>query len=103
MAAECTVTFVREAQQEAVLLSGIIDIQAESSFEAVMSRVSGSAVVFDFSNVSRINSMGIALILRCFKRLGSERKCAVQVRGLSQINSMLFKMSGLFMLAQEVR
>jgi len=30
MATECSVTFVREAQQEAVLLSGIIDIQAES-------------------------------------------------------------------------
>lgn len=103
MASAYTITLAREADQEVVLLSGTIDMQAETGFEDVSSRVAGPSVIFDFSSVGRINSMGIALILRCFKRLGSERNTIVLVRGLNQINSMLFKMSGVFLLAKEVR
>lgn len=88
---------------EVVHLAGVIDAQAEVRFEELQKKIEGNVVTFDFSQVGRINSMGIALILRCLKRLASERKITVQLQGLSQMNAMLFKMSGVFLLAKEVR
>ena len=103
MSATCSITLTKEAQQEVVLLAGIIDMQAEAGFDELANRIASQSVIFDFGSVGRINSMGIALLLRCFKRLSSEQKTIVLVRGLNQINSMLFKMSGVFLLAKEVR
>lgn len=103
MSATCSITLTKEAQQEVVLLAGIIDMQAEAGFDELASRITSHSVIFDFGSVGRINSMGIALLLRCFKRLSSEQKTIVLVRGLNQINSMLFKMSGVFLLAKEMR
>lgn len=103
MSATCGITLTKESQQEVVLLSGVIDMQAEAGFDDVVGRIVGQSIIFDFSSVGRINSMGIALLLRSFKRLSSEQNTIVLVRGLNQINSMLFKMSGVFLLAKEVR
>lgn len=92
----------REAQQEVIFLSGTIDGQAELSFGELQKQVSGPSLILDFSDVGRINSMGIALILRCLKHLTRERDFQVQIRGVNQINGMLFKMSGIFLMAKEV-
>lgn len=97
-----TYILAKEAQQEVAFLSGAIDNQAEPSFNELQKRVNGPSLVLDFSDVGRINSMGIALILRCLKQLTRERNLEVQIRGLNQINGMLFKMSGIFLMAREV-
>jgi anti-anti-sigma regulatory factor len=96
-----TYQLVKEAQQEVAFLSGTIDNQAEPSFGELQKRIKGPSLVLDFSDVGRINSMGIALILRCLKHLTRERKLEVQIRGLNQINGMLFKMSGIYLMARE--
>ncbi len=105
MAMEKSFSYIlaKEAGQEVAFLSGIIDNQAESSFSALQRHVSGSSLVLDFSEVGRINSMGIALILRCLKHLTRERNLQVQIRGVNQINGMLFKMSGIFLMARELK
>jgi len=93
---------VKEAGQEVAFLSGIIDSQAVPSFGELQKQVKGPALLLDFSDVGRVNSMGIALILRCLKHLTRERNLQVQIRGVNQINGMLFKMSGIFLMAKEV-
>lgn len=97
-----TYILAKEAQQEVAFLSGAIDNQAELSFNELQKRVNGPSLLLDFSDVGRINSIGIALILRCLKHLTRERNLEVQIRGLNQINGMLFKMSGIFLMAREV-
>lgn len=92
----------KDAGQEVAFLSGTIDSQAEPSFGELQKQVSGPSLILDFSDVGRINSMGIALILRCLKHLTRERDLQVQIRGVNQINGMLFKMSGIFLMAKEV-
>lgn len=92
----------KDAGQEVAFLSGTIDSQAEPSFGELQKQVGGPSLILDFSDVGRINSMGIALILRCLKHLTRERALQVQIRGVNQINGMLFKMSGIFLMAKEV-
>jgi len=96
-------TFDKGPLQETIFLSGVIDAQAEAQCEALQKQINGSSITFDFSKVGRINSMGIALILRCLKRLNSDRNINVQLQGLGQMNAMLFKMSGIFLLAKETK
>ncbi len=97
-----TYRLAQEAQQEVIFLSGAIDNQAEPSFGELQKQVSRPSLILDFSDVGRINSMGIALILRCLKHLTRERNLQVQIRGVNQINGMLFKMSGIYLMAKEV-
>lgn len=78
---------------------GNIDIQAEKELKGIPRKITKSAVRFDFSNVKRINSMGIAFLLRCFKDIKDEKKAEIILSGLSPLNSMLFKMTGIFLLA----
>lgn len=87
--------------QSTVYLSGTIDAEAATEFHILEKRIHGTAVILDFSKVGRINSMGIALILRCLKHLTTTKQTTVMVRGTNQINSMLFKMSGIYLLARE--
>jgi hypothetical protein len=46
--------------------------------------------------------MGIALLLRCFKRIKEEKRAEIKLVGLNQMNTMLFKMTGIFLLAHPV-
>lgn len=87
----------------AVRLYGNIDVHAEPHFSRLLQQVSGREVRFDFSQVGRINSMGIAVLLRTLKLLKAEKQASVKICGLNQLNSMLFKMTGVFMLASEER
>lgn len=43
--------------------------------------------------------MGIALLLRCFKRIKEEKRAEIQVLQVNATNTMLFKMTGIFLLA----
>lgn len=96
------VDFRQEPQRDSFLFRGIIDAHADRQLEEVVRRASMQTVQLDFSGVGRINSMGIALLLRSIKSLKSEKQAEVQISGLNQINSMLFKMTGIFLMAREV-
>lgn len=78
-------------------LEGTIDAHSEKLLKEIPSRVRHTRVCFDFSKAGRINSMGIALLLRCFKDIGS--RAEIRLEGLSPMHNMLFKMTGVFLLA----
>lgn len=80
-------------------LKGNIDANSESSLNEIVKKVNKSVAKFDFSNTERINSMGVALLLKCFKQLKEEKNVNIQIYGLNRMNAMLFKMTGIFLLA----
>jgi anti-anti-sigma regulatory factor len=97
------VDFKKEPQLDSFHLQGIIDAHADQHLEDVVRKVSSDIVHLDFSKVGRINSMGIALLLRSIKSMKVEKKAEIQISGLNQINSILFKMTGIFLLAREIK
>lgn len=93
----------RGAGSDTVQFHGNIDAQADRHFEDLIRQVSANRVIMDFSTAGRINSMGIALLLRSIKSIKTEKKAEISIQGLNQINTMLFKMTGIFLLASEAR
>jgi anti-anti-sigma regulatory factor len=85
---------------EVFLFSGIIDARAEHLLHSLPGLVHSGKAEFDFGDVKRINSMGIALLLRCFKRIKEEKGVELWVRNLNQVNTMLFRMTGVFQLVK---
>lgn len=83
------------------VLHGNVDVAAEAHLKELPARVSHAEVRFDFSQVGRINSMGIALLLRCLKNIRDEKRASIYLRGLNQTNAVLFKMTGIFLLATQ--
>jgi anti-anti-sigma regulatory factor len=83
-------------------LEGNIDAQSEKYFKDLPARVRCSQVRFDFVKAGRVNSMGIALLLRCFKDIRETRKAEILLEGLTPMHTMLFKMTGVFLLATPV-
>jgi len=83
-------------------LEGTIDAQSEGYFKDLPAKVRFSLVRFDFAKAGRINSMGIALLLRCFKDIREKNKAEILLEGLSPMHTMLFKMTGVFLLASPV-
>jgi len=88
---------------DTVHFHGNIDSQADTHFDDLVKSVSKRMVVFDFSSVGRINSMGIALLLRSIKSLKADKGTEISIRGESQTNAMLFKMTGVYLLAPEAK
>jgi ABC-type transporter Mla MlaB component len=82
------------------LLRGMIDIHAGARLAALPEQVTGSKVRFDFSEVGRINSGGIAHLLRCFKKIRDGGTAEITLTGLSTFHTMLFKTTGVFLLAR---
>jgi ABC-type transporter Mla MlaB component len=80
-------------------MEGTIDSHAEQLLKEIPSKVRHGVVRFDFSRAGRINSMGIALLLRCFKEIRETKKAEIKLDGLTQMHNMLFKMTGVFLLA----
>lgn len=78
---------------------GNIDIHASNHFQALPDNVVKSMVKLDFSQVGRINSMGIALLLRCCKKIKVEKKAEILLTGVNTMHTMLFKTTGVFLLA----
>ena len=85
------------AEHDYFALEGTIDAHSEGLLKDIPGKVRTARVRFDFSKAGRINSMGIALLLRCFKEI--REKAEIRLEGLSQMHSMLFKMTGVFLLA----
>lgn len=79
---------------------GNIDAQAEAQLKELPRRIQRQVVKFDFSKTGRINSMGIALLLRCLKTIKEEKKADIRLVELNPTNTMLFKMTGVFFLAE---
>jgi anti-anti-sigma regulatory factor len=89
----------RDLPHDLFHMEGTIDVQSERLLKEIPQEVREGLVRFDFSRAGRINSMGIALLLRCFKEIRETKKAEIQLQGLSQMHTMLFKMTGVFLLA----
>jgi anti-anti-sigma regulatory factor len=84
-----------------VELIGNITSETDRHFEELLQKISSNRVVMDFSKTGRINSMGIAILLRTIKSIKTDKKAEISIMGLNQINTLLFKMTGIFLLASE--
>ena len=78
---------------------GTIDAHAETQLKDLPLKVQRPLVKFDFSKTGRINSMGIALLLRCLKTIKDEKKAEILLIQPNPMNTMLFKMTGVLLLA----
>jgi anti-anti-sigma factor len=78
---------------------GIIDSHSEPHFEAMVQKITGKRVVMDFSNTTRINSMGIAILLRSIKSIKADKKSEIAIIGENSTNALLFKITGLYTLS----
>jgi len=90
---------IRDQSLDYFVFQGNIDIHAETCFKEIPVLIEKTIVKLDFSQVGRINSMGIALILRCFKKIRDDKKAEILLTGLNTIHTMLFKTTGVFLLA----
>jgi len=82
-----------------VNLSGTIDYEAGNYLEDLPQMIERPRIHMDFSKVGRINSMGIAFLLRCFKKIHDDKGTEISLTGLNSMHTMLFKMTGVFLLA----
>jgi anti-anti-sigma factor len=89
----------KDSMGDNIRFFGNIDSFAEQSFEELLRQITGKRVVMDFSDTVRINSMGIAILLRSIKSIKDEKKAEVTVIGENKTNAMLFKITGIYMLA----
>jgi ABC-type transporter Mla MlaB component len=80
-------------------LHGNIDATAEALLKHLPRQVHRPVVKLDFSKTGRINSMGIALLLRCLRTIKEEKKAEIRLIRPSAMNTMLFKMTGMLLLA----
>jgi len=83
-------------------IEGTVDAGSERYFKDLPAKVRQSRVRFDFAAAGRINSMGIALLLRCFKEIREKKQAEITLEGLTPMHAMLFKMTGIFLLASPV-
>lgn len=94
---EQVIQIARENQDRVVLyrFTGVIDASSRPELESLTRQVPDvSEVVLDFSEVSRINSMGLALLLKLFKVWEGKGK-RIQAINLNRMVSILFKITGL--------
>ena len=82
---------------------GNIDAQSETLLKELPQRVCQPLVTLDFARTGRINSMGIAFLLRCLKKIKEEKKAEIHLKELNQTNALLFRMTGIFMLATPIK
>ena len=79
---------------------GNIDAMAETQLKELPGKIQRPMVTLDFGNTGRINSMGIALLLRCLKTIKEEKKARVRLVNPNQMNTLLFKMTGISLLGE---
>jgi anti-anti-sigma factor len=80
-------------------ITGIIDARSQRLLDDLLQKAEAPGVRVDFAGVKRINSMGIALLLRCFKKIKDNKHAEIRLLNLNQINTMLFRITGIFLLA----
>jgi anti-anti-sigma factor len=73
---------------------GSIDAHANPVLETLNTIPSKAHVLLDFSQVERVNSMGLSLLLKLFEEW-EQRKIKVEVQKLDRMVNMLFKITGL--------
>jgi anti-anti-sigma factor len=73
---------------------GSIDAHANPVLETLHSIPSKAHVLLDFSQVERVNSMGLSLLLKLFEEW-EQKKIKVEVQQLDRMVNMLFKITGL--------
>jgi anti-anti-sigma regulatory factor len=95
----CKLLVEYQSAQNKYALAGIIDGAAKTLLDELAHSAESRCVTFDFGNVRRINSMGVALLLRCFKKLKDEKQTEIHLVNLNPVNTMLFRITGLFLLA----
>ncbi|MBJ6724223.1 STAS domain-containing protein [Geomesophilobacter sediminis] len=89
-------------QQDYFALEGNIGGHSERLLKDLPARVSQSSVRFDFTRAGKIDSMGLTLLLRCFKEIRETKNAEILVEGLTPMHSTLFRMTGVFLLASMV-
>jgi len=77
-------------------LSGQIDVTAAPVIDTLASRklAAASRVILDFADIDRINSMGLAQLMRVLEQWRGQA-IRIEARNLNRVVSMLFKMTGL--------
>jgi anti-anti-sigma regulatory factor len=93
------VEIIKHPEFDRFVFHGNIDIHASNYLVVLPDNVMNSKVKLDFGQVGRINSMGIALLLRCCKKIRDEKKAEILLTGVNTMHTMLFKTTGVFLLA----
>ncbi|MDD5272976.1 MAG: PhnD/SsuA/transferrin family substrate-binding protein [Methylovulum sp.] len=77
-------------------LSGQIDVSAGPVIDALANNklLASSRVILDFAEVDRINSMGLAQLMKVLEKWRAQT-IKIEARNLNRVLSMLFKMTGL--------
>jgi anti-anti-sigma factor len=75
-------------------LVGAIDAHANTVLESLAQIPANAHVLLDFSQVERVNSMGLSLLLKVFENW-ERQKIRIEVQNLDRMVSMLFKITGL--------
>ncbi|MEW5791260.1 MAG: PhnD/SsuA/transferrin family substrate-binding protein [Pseudomonadota bacterium] len=83
-----------EAQTSCFQLSGSVDVDAGPVLAGLLEVDLQARLVLDFAAVQRVNSMGLAQILKVFDGL-RERGIRVHVKNPNRMVGMLFKMTGM--------
>jgi anti-anti-sigma regulatory factor len=96
----CVLWINSEAGIDIFFLAGIIDARAQKLLDELHFSVKAPRVRFDFGEVKRINSMGIALLLRCFKQIRDQKHAQIWLSNVNEVNFMLFRITGIFLLAE---
>jgi anti-anti-sigma factor len=94
---ETTFHFVEEAQDQCTRYQffGVLDAHSRQLIESLtQSSPSTPKVILDFAQIGRINSMGLALLLKLLNNWEKEGK-HIQVVNLNRMASVLFKITGL--------
>ncbi len=77
-----------------VELVGSIDVDAAPVLSELSSLKDGERMVLDFTRVQRVNSMGLAQLLKVFEELKA-RRIRIEVQNMNRMVNMLFKMTGM--------
>jgi anti-anti-sigma regulatory factor len=96
----CNLWMEYEPGIDIFFLAGIIDARAQKLLDELHLHVDAAKVRFDFGAVQRINSMGIALLLRCFKQIRDQKHAQIWLSNVNEVNFMLFRITGIFLLAE---
>lgn len=82
------------ALKQSFSLVGTIDVDSIAELETLYALPEGCAVELDFSLVQRVNSMGLAQLLKLFE-FWQKRSTQIHVSNTNRMIGVLFKMTGL--------
>ncbi|MGZ8242618.1 PhnD/SsuA/transferrin family substrate-binding protein [Methylomagnum sp.] len=83
-----------DATQQCFHLQGVVDVDAIPALEPLYALPTNSEVELDFAAVQRVNSMGLAQLLKLFEHWQA-KNIDIRVSRANRMTGMLFKMTGL--------